>query len=384
MTTMLPMRPAGAGSLADVLPSCVAAMLGPGHDLGFTDTLGFGTARSVVVLLVDGLGAAALSARSAYARTLAATRTTLFSGFPTTTAAALATVTTGSLPGEHGLVGYSVLDTEGDRVVKQLSEWSGAVDPATWQRRPTVFERLRGAGAGVVTSAVGPARYATSGLTKAILRGADYRPAESVADRFDETRRLLAGPCRSLTYLYVPELDMAAHRYGWESDQWATALEGLDAEVRRLVDDLAADQALVVTADHGIVDVAHHRHVVYGDKPALMNGVRHVAGEPRCLQLHVEPSASAEQRDDLVRAWGEAEGHRSWVATRDEAVEAGWFGDVAPEVSPRIGDVIVAARKGIAYYRGATDRGRGMIGQHGSWSPDETQVPLLRFGAFAR
>jgi len=25
-----------------------------------------------------------------------------------------------------------------------------------------------------------------------------------------------------------------------------------------------------------------------------------------------------------------------------------------------------------------------MIGQHGSWSSDETQVPLRRFGAFAR
>jgi hypothetical protein len=54
-------------------------------------------------------------------------------------------------------------------------------------------------------------------------------------------------------------------------------------------------------------------------------------------------------------------------------------------VAPRIGDVLVAARKAIAYYdsRDSTNSGRTMIGQHGSWSPAETRVPLLRFGAYA-
>jgi len=32
----------------------------------------------------------------------------------------------------------------------------------------------------------------------------------------------------------------------------------------------------------------------------------------------------------------------------------------------------------------ADQRGRGMIGQHGGLTPEERQVPLLRFGAFAR
>jgi hypothetical protein len=69
--------------------------------------------------------------------------------------------------------------------------------------------------------------------------------------------------------------------------------------------------------------------------------------------------------------------------TRDEAIDAGWFGDVLPHVRPRIGDIIVSARKNIAYYQTDSDTGRGMIGQHGSWSPAEVQVPLVRFGAFA-
>ena len=111
--------------------------------------------------------------------------------------------------------------------------------------------------------------------------------------------------------------------------------------------------------------------------------VRFIAGEPRCLQLHVEPGTDVSA---LADRWRDAEGHRAWVATRSEAIEAGWFGDVRPEVLPRIGDILVAARKAIAYYDGrlANPHGRAMVGQHGSWSPAELRVPLLRFGAFAK
>jgi hypothetical protein len=54
-------------------------------------------------------------------------------------------------------------------------------------------------------------------------------------------------------------------------------------------------------------------------------------------------------------------------------------------VAPRIGDVLVAPRKRIAYYDGRDPQriGRNMVGQHGSLTPEETRVPLLRFGAAA-
>lgn len=374
---MVPARDTEARSLADVLPSCGAALRGESNPLGLPP------ANGVVVVVVDGLGSAALKQRAAYARTLTAAAETLWSGFPTTTASALTTITTGVLPGVHGLVGYSVLDPEHDRVVRQLSGWdAGLLDPLTWQRVPTVFERLRDSGVSV--HSVGPGRYAASGLTKAILRGAAYRAAESVGDRFEAAASILQAPGPSLTYLYVPELDMAGHRHGWESDEWSRALEEVDSQLGRLVSGLGTGQGVLVTADHGVVDVPAHKHVIFGDKPGLLDGVRHVGGEPRCLQLYVEPDLAQDARDRLVEAWRAAEGHRSWIATRREAIDAGWFGPVDPAVEPRIGDLLVAARKGIAYYREADERGRSMIGQHGSWSPDETQVPLARFGVFAR
>jgi predicted AlkP superfamily pyrophosphatase or phosphodiesterase len=367
-------------SLADVLPSCLSALTAAENRIGLAQ------AHRVVVVLVDGLGAAALKARAGHARAMTAARgATIDSIFPTTTAAALATLATGVAPGEHGLVGYSVLDAANDRVVNQLSGWDDQLDPATWQREDTVFQRAARDGFGAV--AVGPARYSDSGFTRAVLRGAEYRVAGSIASRFEVAARWLREPGPAgLLYLYVPELDSIAHKAGWESPEWTARLEDVDGEVAGLAARLGPADGMLLTADHGVVDVPLHSHVLIDSAPELLRGIRFVAGEPRCLQLHFDVELSGSQRGALVESWRESESDRSWVATRSEAIEAGWFGAVAPEVAPRIGDLLVAARKNIAYYdaRSATAASMAMIGQHGSWSPAELQVPLLRFGTFAK
>jgi Type I phosphodiesterase / nucleotide pyrophosphatase len=335
------------------------------------------------MVLVDGLGAAALRARSGHARALTtASGQTIDTVFPTTTAAALASLTTGALPGQHGLVGYSTLDAANDRLVNQLSGWDDRLDPEIWQRLPTLFERANAVGLSAVV--VGPARFQSSGFTRAVLRGAEYRVAASISDRFETAARWLREPGPpGLLYLYVPELDMVAHAVGWESPEWTARLEEVDSEVHRLSALLRSMDGMVLSADHGIIDIPLSSHLLIDSAPELVEGVRFVAGEPRCLQLHFEPELSTRDRDVLVGRWRDAEADRAWIATRDEATAAGWFGEVDPEVSPRIGDLLVAARKNVAYYDGrtASPHSLAMIGQHGSWSPAEVQVPLLRFGA---
>jgi hypothetical protein len=212
------------------------------------------------------------------------------------------------------------------------------------------------------------------------LRGAAFVAGATVAERFAAAQALLDEPgAPQLVYLYVYELDKAVHAFGVNSSQWTHALETVDAAVRELR--IPKDAGVLVTGDHGAVDVAIHNHIVFDTSPELMDGIAHVGGEPRCLQLYFAPGAD---REATIAAWRASEGERSWVATRDEAIAAGWFGAVRPEVVSRIGDLVVAARKGIAYYRSdANPRSRAMVGQHGSWSPDEVQVPLVRLGAFA-
>jgi len=378
---MLPATKSHRFSLADVVPSSLLAIA---HE---PNRLSLPPAEKAIVLLVDGLGVSALSARAGHARTLApllSAASIIGARFPSTTASALATLTTGETPGIHGLVGYSVLDAANDRLVNQLSGWDAHLDPATWQRVPTLFEKARDEG--IPTFAIGTERYRSSGFTQAVLRGADYRSGATIADRFDQARRVLDEIDRGLIYLYVPELDQAGHSAGWQSPLWTTMLEELDRSVRAFAPTLGRGEGMLLTADHGVLDVPQSSQVLFDSQSRLVDGVRFVAGEPRALQLHFEPDATDQHRAAVLASWRETEGSRSWIVSREEAIRSGWFGaTVDPDVVPRIGDIIVAARKAIAYYdsRVATDNGRKMVGQHGSWSPQELTIPLLRFGAFA-
>ena len=375
---MLPVRPFGAVRLADVLTSSLASLQGSPNPLGLPQA-----ARAVVVL-ADGLGVSSLRARAGHARFLTAhlAKTDVVDGvFPATTAAGIASLTTGVAPGSHGLVGYKVLDADNDRVVNQLTGWDAQMQPHSWQNQPTVFEQA--SALGIPSFAVGPKRFADSGFSQAVLRGAGYVPAETIAARFEAARTLFDTEPRALIYLYVPELDINAHAHGWESDRWLAQLESLDAESAKFAAGLRSDEGMLLTADHGVVDVPAAKQVLFDTVPALVAGVRHIGGDPRCLQLYTDSGVDA---DELADAWRSVEGERAWIFTRAEAVQAGLFGPVRAEALPRIGDVIVAARKLIAYYdsREPNQSARNMVGQHGSLTDEELRVPVIRLGVYRR
>ncbi len=340
--------------------------------------------RSAIVFVIDGLGARNLAAHRGHGRFLAGAmgkRDVAVTVFPSTTAAALTSLLTAAWPGEHGVVGYRVRVPGSGEVVNQLSGWDdGAIDPLSWQRCAPLFDL--DAASGHPRFVVSKPEYASSGFTAATLRGAKIHGVAELDERVRLAAHLARVTDGALVYLYAPELDAAGHRAGVESDRWAHTLEAIDGAARRLVDVAGPQVGVLVTADHGMVDVPAHRQVLFGDGP-LTDGLAAVGGEPRMLHLYAEDGAAG----TLRAAWAEAEDQRSWVLSRAEAIEAGLFGQTVPaEVQQRIGDVLVAARSRVAYYdgRGADTSGRAMIGQHGSLTDEETVVPLIRLGAFAR
>src|SRR5690606_35383984 len=169
-------------------------------------------------------------------------------------------------------------------------------------------------------------QYAGSGLTVSAYDGASYRPA---SDEDALTAHLLGALTDAdppvLAYGYHPDLDAAGHDYGLDSPSWRRAAADVDRLLARLVDGLPAGAALVVTADHGQVDVPPWARFDIGTDPRLRSGVAVVAGEPRVRYLHTVPGAVA----DVCATWREVLGPAAWVGTREEAVADGWFGPVS-------------------------------------------------------
>lgn len=371
MTDALPAPAYDQGALADVVPS-VAAALGV---RGEQARLDIPPCRRAVVVLVDGLGDVLLRRRSGHApflRTLLPTGRRLVCGFPSTTATSMGSFGTGLPPGAHGLVGYTVLVPGTDRLLNELS-WEDGPDPRSWQPHRTVFERAQHDG--VAVTRVGPAYFDGSGLTHAALRGGRFSAAGGLAQRVDATLAALRSDTRALVYLYWGEVDKVGHVHGCDSWQWTAELEAVDAQMRRLVASVPDDTAVVLTADHGMVDIPHMQRIDLAHDAELAAGVRHVGGEARGLQLHVEPGAV----DDVLATWRGRLRDQAWVVRREEAEAASLFGPVDAGVRDRIGDVIVVMRDDIAVVDSRTQRPEllALIGQHGALTDAEVAVPFL-------
>lgn len=359
-----------------VLPAVATSLGVPGLTKGGDRPLR--PARRAVVVLVDGLGAQLLARRGGHAPFLrqllqdADAARTIDCGFPSTTATSMGTFGTGTLAGAHGLVGYEAYDPDTDSVFNELS-WEDGPAPRRWQPAPTVFEAAVEAGVGVTR--IGPGFFDGSGLTEAALRGGSFVAASSLAQRVDATLRAVRAQPRGLVYLYWGDIDKVGHVHGCDSHEWVAELESVDAELARLASSLPRDTALHITADHGMVDVPLEARPDIATDADLDAGVRHVSGEPRCVQLHVRPGA----RDDVVDTWRARLGEDALVVTTEEAIEAGWFGTVSASVRPRIGDVIAAMTGPVAVVDSRRHRPelRSLLGVHGSITPDEVAVPWL-------
>ena len=362
----------GDSTLADLMPS-IGAHLGVAGC--HRDLLDLPSSDRYVVVLVDGLGwhLVRRSLREApYFSGLLGDARPLTAGVPSTTVTSLTSLGTGLPPGQHGLVGYSSRIPHSHQVLNALT-WDADVDPVAFQPRPTLFERA--ASAGVHVSSVGLSRFADSGLTRAALRGGEFIGA----DEWDTEARIAAvdaaagGGDRSLVYVYERQLDHAGHVRGCESSNWLAQLSRIDDFCERLRAALPTQVTMIITGDHGMVDVPAGHRLVVEDVPALQRGVSALAGEGRFRQLYVdrdEPMAVATR-------WADVLADRAWIRTRDQAIEDGWFGPVADDVRERYGQVLVAMRGDWAVMSRQYPRELALVGMHGSLTAAEMTVPLF-------
>ncbi len=360
----------GRSTLADLSQSVLASL----GEAGADNVLGLPQAARVCLLVVDGLGWELLRAQRQGAPFLAALAETgcwLTAGFPATTVTSLSSLGTGRPPGQHGLVGYQVRVPATGGLLNAL-RWDKSVDPIAWQPGPTIFERAAAAGIGAFRVAAGAFRH--SGLSVAAMRGADYRSADTLGALVAGAAAALAEAPRALAMVYTGDLDSTGHARGCASAAWRFQLRHVDLLAQQLATALPEGTALHITADHGMVDVPPEDRIDADTVPALRDGVALLGGEPRARHVYTMPGAAA----DVLAAWRSTLGDRAWIASREEAIDAGWFGPVQARIADRIGDVVAAARGPSAVVATVTEpRESALVGMHGSLSATDQRVPLL-------
>jgi hypothetical protein len=364
----------GESSLADLSASILASMTGD-HA---ANVLGLPGTGRVCLLVVDGLGWELLRGHQAAApflSELAFNSRPLTAGFPSTTATSLGSLGTALPPATHGVLGYQVVVPGTNRLLNAL-RWPKDVDPLAWQSKPTLFERATAAGIAAVH--IAPGAFADSGLTRAVLRGAQYRAASTMGALAAESVAALESSERVLVSAYHGDLDAVGHGFGVSSPAWTYQLAHVDRLAEQIAQALPFGAVLYVTADHGMVNVAPEDRVDADTDPALRAGVALLGGEPRARHVYAKPGAAA----DVLAIWREVLGERAWVVSREEAISYGWFGQLDESMIDRIGDVIAAAAGTTAIIAShAEPKESGFTGQHGSLTSAEQLVPMLTYAA---
>jgi predicted AlkP superfamily pyrophosphatase or phosphodiesterase len=325
-------------------------------------------ASQIVLLVLDGLGWEQFEARRTLVPTLAeGTGRSITTVAPSTTACALTSLVTGRPPSDHGVVGYRV--AYDDEILNVLQWTLGGADarmrvPArTFQPLP-LFP-----GAPGPVSVVTRGDYGSTGFSAAHLGDSALHSWHTPAGLLTGVRGLLQAGER-FVYAYYEGIDKVAHARGL-GESYDDELRYADRMVGDVLDVLPPGAVLVVTADHGQVEVGGAVEVL---GPDVMDGVRLISGEGRFRWLHARSGAVA----DLAAAAREAHGDVAWVRTKDEMVEEGWLGGVpSATVSSRLGDVVLAPFTPTAFLDPADTGELRLLARHGSLTADEMLIPLL-------
>ncbi len=332
------------------------------------------SATQVVLLVIDGLGWEQLRSRLDLAPTLAAAAgidAPITSVAPTTTACALTSITTGRPPARHGMLGYR-LATEDGRLLNTLRWVVGTRHeddarvqcPATTVQRCTPFP-----GALQPVPVVSHAEFGVTGFTAAHLGDAPLYGYRTPSGIPVEIGRLVAAG-EPFVYAYYDGIDKVAHAHGL-GDHFDAELAAVDRLVADVVAVLPPETALVVTADHGQVEVGPRVELLGS---AVMAGVRFLAGEGRFRWLHAVPGAA----DDLFEVASALHASTAWVRRRDEIIDEGWLGgSLGADLVGRLGDVVLAPFEAIAFLDPADTGETRLAGRHGSLTSAEMLVPLL-------
>jgi hypothetical protein len=322
----------------------------------------------------------------------------LTSVFPSTTAAALTTLNTGLTPQEHAVHEWYVYLKEIDMIIKTLpfTPLGGegqdellalGIDPTILYEGNTVYQTL--AHEGVQSFTLVKASYAHSCYSTLIHQGSTIIPFFNHADLVVRLRKLLEdeeGP--AYIYAYVDDLDIIEHIYGPYTDEYSSQLSLLSYALQgeflgKLEKRAAQDTLLLVTSDHGQVNIAPNETIYLNNFPeleqAFLKGTKGnrvlPTGSARDVFLHVE----ADKRGDMQWFLSDKLAGKAQVMSTKEAIELELFGMGKPskEFFDRVGDLLILPYNNhTVWYEHVKGKKLHFLGYHGGLTKEEMLVPF--------
>jgi hypothetical protein len=350
---------------------------------GIADVIG--ASEHIIFVLLDGLGMNTLSRLPKDSFLARQYRMTLNATCPSTTACALTSVATADYPNRHGVTGWFTHLPELDVTIIPLPFIE------RFSRQPLTERGLRPEDVIPLTAVESGMTYQPLTLLPAPItdtsyarfsrghtRGLGYRSVEHAVDEIVAHVTNARGP--TYTHLYLPDIDTVCHHVGVDHPDVVKVVMRIDAELGRLSSSLGERARIVVSADHGLIDVLKSDQAFLTDADPMLAMLRvPPTGDARMPIFHVRP----ERREEFVELFDERFGDGMILLETGEAERLELFGPgkMDARVRPRFGDFIaIPFRRATLAYAPVSVAGAApaapYIGQHAGLSPEEMRVPL--------
>ena len=341
-----------------------------------------GESDHLVFVLLDGLGMniiRRLPAESFIARHF---KLELLATCPSTTACALTTVATADYPGRHGVTGWfthlpefgltaTILPFHERFTNQPLTE--RGIRPQDVLPLPAFQSSMNRDSLTLLPYLITHTTYATYARGGTAAHG--YASYHHAVDLTIDHVSKASGP--TYTHMYLPEVDTICHKAGAECQDVMSLVMKLDAEMARLHEGLAGRARLVLSADHGLIDVpADQQTLLMHDDPLL--GLLKVppSGDARMPIFHIKPEGRAAFVDVFQQRFGD----RMVLVDVETAEQMHLFcpGPMAPHAKPRFGDFIAFPYRpaSLAYHPPNRPLGHLYRALHAGLSPQEMGIPL--------
>lgn len=340
-----------------------------------------GEASHYVFILADGLGMNLVESLPPQSFLRRHTALELRSVFPSSTAPALTSLATGTWPAAHAVVTWFQYLPRWNLqaiVLPFVERFSGrdlrrlGLDGEQVFAEPVLAPRFRRE-----VSALMPAPIAESVYTRYVRGGTPVEGYASLERCLDAlAARLGRAGSPTYTYVYYSRVDSATHAHGPASLEVAAEVEALDRLVARLHASLAGRARIILTADHGAIEVPAVRKLEIGEDDPLLELLRCVpSGEPLVPLLHAREGKRKAAVAAFRQRFGEA---FAWLSA-DEVEDLRLLGPgpLATATRERLGDYLGLSAEGMALVYGGDEGIRPLRGFHGGLSRDEVRTPLV-------
>ncbi|MBN2039455.1 MAG: alkaline phosphatase family protein [Spirochaetes bacterium] len=336
--------------------------------------------KNIILLVIDGLGWKYFEKNG---------KDTIFSEyfvkklssvFPSTTASATTTLETGVAPQQHGITGWFMLLKELGIIAKILPfmpRYGGQSLPDDRVQRNDIYreqrlnDKIRNP-----SFLIYPENIVDNKVNK---RNSNLLTYKTLNGMFLQIGKALKSSSeRKYIYSYWENFDSLSHRYGISGKKVFDHFMLLNEKLIRFIKSIKnTNTALLITADHGLIDTEKSKIIFLNDYPDIYDMLTlPLCGEPRAAYCYVHP----EKTKDFEFLVKKRLGNCLKIYKSSTLLKKGAFGLYEPHemLKHRIGDYTLVMKENyIIRDKLFNERRLSFTGNHGGLSDDEKYVPLI-------